>query len=477
MLPEPAGRPVSSGRNTGVAKALATCNIPLGKKRLRRRSALARIFRLGHQRNVKFRALGLTKSRNENRGDDNGVDMQMQRFIAAVAGVIFLGGAGLADQEVRDIRFGVEGERTRVVIETAEPADFRAFTLDGPTDRLVVDLPDMNWSVSGLESGEGVGHGLVDGFRFFNNSASSSRLVFELEHPAVIVSQFALDPAQSGGNHRLVIDVERSTDDNFQSASGFTRTSASSLDSLIAERVEAVYVPPERERRVIVVDAGHGGRDPGSIGRSGTHESDVTLEAARELRRQLEATGRYEVFLTRDRDVYPSWGERVAVMADVRADLFISLHADTSPNGGTRGAAVYTLNDTAENRARQRARQDADHTSQADVNNILVELELREKRNQSSAFAEVLLEHLSGAGPLLSNPHRQANLFVLLDPRVPAVLVEMGFLTNRTDEANLTSPAFRRRQMTSVVSGIDTYFANRGDELYADNDTLALPAR
>ena len=392
-------------------------------------------------------------------------------------GAALLGSAGMADQEVRDVRFGVDGARTRVVIETAEAVDFRAFTLDGLSDRLVVDLPDMDWSVRGLEAGAGVGHGLVDGFRFFNNSSASSRVVFELEHPAVIVSQFALDPAEPGGNHRLVIDVERSTDDNFQTASGFSHASAGSLDSLIMERVEAVYVPPERERRVIVVDAGHGGHDPGTIGRSGTHESDVTLEAARELRRQLEATGRYEVLLTRDRDVYPSWEQRVGVMADSRADLFISLHADSSPSANTRGAAVYTLNDRAEDRARQRGRQNNARTELAEVNHILLELELREKRNQSSAFAEVLLEHLSGSGPLLSNPHRQANLFVLLDPRVPAVLVEMGFLSNRTDESNLTSASSRRRQMASIVSGIDDYFANRGDDEYADSDTIALPAR
>jgi N-acetylmuramoyl-L-alanine amidase len=404
--------------------------------------------------------------------------MRFWQYVSAFAGTLILGSPALAEQEVRDVRFGVDGERTRVVIETADPVDFRAFTLDGFSDRLVVDLPDMRWSVASLSTGEGVGHGLVDTFRFFNNSSSSSRVVFELEHPAVIVDQFTLDPAQAGGNHRLVIDVERSTADSFQSSSGFSHTRAESLDSLIAERVEAVYVPPERERRVIVVDAGHGGHDPGTIGRSGTHESDVTLEAARELRRQLEATGRYEVFLTRDRDVYPSWSERVGVMAEVRADLFISLHADSSRSAGVRGAAVYTLNDTAENRARQRARQDADHTLQTDVNNILVELELREKRNQSSAFAEVLLEHLSSAGPLLSNPHRQANLFVLLDPRVPAVLVEMGFLTNSTDESNLTSPSARRRQMSAVLRGIDSYFAERGDDVqYAGNDTVARQTR
>ena len=201
--------------------------------------------------------------------------MRVQQFFMAVSAVLAVAGTGFADQEVRDVRFGVEAATTRVVIETSEPAEFRAFTLDGLSDRLVVDLPQARWSVANLASGEGVGHGLVDGFRFFDNSASSSRVVFELEHPAVIVSQFALDPATPGGNHRLVIDMERSTADSFQSASGFNHTRADSLDSLIAERVEAVYVPPQRERRVIVIDAGHGGRDPGSIGRSGTHESQV----------------------------------------------------------------------------------------------------------------------------------------------------------------------------------------------------------
>ena len=97
------------------------------------------------------------------------------------------------------------------------------------------------------------------------------------------------------------------------------------------------------------------------------------------------------------------------------------------------------------------------------MNNILVSLELREKRNQSSAFAEVLLEHLGDAGPLLNNPHRQENFYVLLDSRVPAVLLEMGFLSNSTDERNLNSASHRRRQMEAVTSGIDDYFATRGD--------------
>lgn len=399
--------------------------------------------------------------------------MQFKGITALILGALLVSAPALADPEVRNVRFGVDGSKTRVVIETSEPADFRAFTLDGLSDRLVVDLPHSGWAVAGLDTGEGVGHGLVDEFRFFSNSSSQSRVVFELEHPAVITAQFALDPAQSGGNHRLVIDMERSAEAQFQSASGFEPAGVS-LDSLIAERVDAVYTPPERARRVIVIDAGHGGRDPGAISASGTREKDITLAAARELRRQLLATGRYDVFLTREGDTYPEWEERVGVMRDVQADLFLSLHADAARNATARGAAVYTLNDRAENRARARARRDANHSNQAEVNNILVELELREKRNQSAAFAEVLLDHLGQSGRLLTNPHREENFFVLLDSRVPTVLIEMGFLTNSTDEANLNSSAFRRRQMGSIVSSIDFYFSGRGDASEGRERTAAL---
>ncbi|MBI1236298.1 MAG: AMIN domain-containing protein [Alphaproteobacteria bacterium] len=377
--------------------------------------------------------------------------------------------AALDASEIRQVRFGGDDGETRIVVEMSSELDFRAFTVSDPSMRLVVDLPRSAWSVAGLETGEGLGYGLVDDFRFFDRSADASRIVFELDGPSVIVNQFGIPANADNPHHRLVVDLRRVEAGQADAASGFPE--ASDLSQLIAERVEAVYVPPPRERRVIVLDAGHGGHDPGSLGAGGAEEADVTLAAARELQRQLEATGRYVVYMTRNNDTYPSWEERVGVMAEQRADLFLSIHADSSPSAQTRGAAVYTLNDRAENRARQIARRGANHTSRVDVNNILVELELREKRNQSTAFAEVMLQHLEEAGPLLQNPHREANLFVLLDPRVPAVLLEMGFMTNPSDLANMRSERSRSRQMAAVLRAIDAYFAR--DEVRGSNPVRA----
>lgn len=390
--------------------------------------------------------------------------MSLKRLIAGILVSTAMCASAAADQAVQNIRFGVDGDRTRIVVETSEPVDFNAFTVDGLSNRLVIELPQSAWQVSGLETGEGMGHGVVGQFRFFN-STTASRLVFELDRPAVVVEEFRLGPQSSGGHYRAVIDLQRTTENDFRIQSGFQQNQV--LTNLIADRVEAVYTPPPRERRVIVVDAGHGGRDPGAIGVSGTYEKTVALAAALELKAQLESTGRYEVYLTRSDDTFLTLPERVDVAARHQADLFLSIHADVSASAGTRGAAVYTLNDRAEGRAERIAQRDADPNRSTEVNNILISLGLREKRNQSEAFADVLLDNLSQAGPLLTNPHRQENFYVLLDSRVPAVLLEMGFLTNRTDEANLMSASVRRRQMAAVVEGLDEYFATRGDE----NDT------
>ncbi|MEE2524817.1 N-acetylmuramoyl-L-alanine amidase [Hyphobacterium sp. HN65] len=390
-------------------------------------------------------------------------------LIAAFAS--FAPAVAIDGSEIRQVRFGGGDDETRVVVELSTDIEFRAFTVSEPTRRLVLDISRAAWSVEGLETGEGLGFGLVDDFRFFDRSAEASRLVFELESPAVIVNQFDIPANADNPHHRLVIDLRRVEASEFEEESGFPEPS--DLSQLIAERGDATFAEPERERRVIVIDAGHGGHDPGASA-NGVVEETINLAAALELRRRLVATGRYDVIMTRDSDHYLTLQERVNVARAANADLFISLHADSAGAGSSaRGAAVYTLSDSGAGRASRLPENASDWnhlsggTQPPVVRNILLSLSLREKRNRSAIFAEMVLDSMSEVGPVLTNGHRQRGFYVLLDSQVPAVLVEMGFLTNRDDAANLNSAAYRARLMQSLAEAVDDYFDR--DDVSDDN--------
>jgi len=194
-----------------------------------------------------------------------------------------------------------------------------------------------------------------------------------------------------------------------------------------------------KSKPIIVIDPGHGGHDPGALGKKGLKEKDVTFKAAKELQKKLIATGRYRVMLTRDKDVYVKHDDRLRIARAGGADLFISLHADSTGSADTRGASVYTLADRAKNRSKnltatQNWVMDVDLSSHSDpVGDILVDLAQRKTFSQSSQFADILIPSLSHSTRLVGNTHRRAGLAVLLAPDVPAVLLEMGFGRKTTE--------------------------------------------
>jgi len=222
-----------------------------------------------------------------------------------------------------------------------------------------------------------------------------------------------------------------------------------------------------KSKPIIVIDPGHGGHDPGALGKKGLKEKDVTFKAAKELQKKLIATGRYRVMLTRDKDVYVKHDDRLRIARAGGADLFISLHADSTGSADTRGASVYTLADRAKNRSKnltatQNWVMDVDLSSHSDpVGDILVDLAQRKTFSQSSQFADILIPSLSHSTRLVGNTHRRAGLAVLLAPDVPAVLLEMGFLSNKEDEKLLNSSKHREKMMSSVTTAINTYFDNQ----------------
>jgi len=229
-----------------------------------------------------------------------------------------------------------------------------------------------------------------------------------------------------------------------------------------------------RAPRVIVIDAGHGGNDPGAVSRAGRQEKDLTLAAALELKQDLERRGDYKVVLTRDRDVYVALADRVAIARAARADLFISLHADSDRTKTAAGASIYTLSDSGGARARSLMdRQNwqvalPERRRSGAVDDILVELTQRETKTASSAFADELADRLRPVTPLAHNNHRSAGFFVLLAPDVPAALLEMGFITHARDETRLSSAPARAAMMEAVAASIDDHFHPATERAYAE---------
>lgn len=219
---------------------------------------------------------------------------------------------------------------------------------------------------------------------------------------------------------------------------------------------------------LIVIDPGHGGRDPGAIGPNGLLEKTVTTSAANELKRLLESTGRYRVKLTRNDDRFVDHDDRLRIAREAHADLFISIHADSVKTASTRGASVYTLADRAKGRSKrivnnQNWIMDIDLAEQTDpVGDILIDLAQRSTENQSEAFAGILLSNLEGKTRLVRNSHRRAGYYVLLAPDVPAVLLELGFLSNAEDEKLLKTKAHRVKLMKAVRRSVDEYFIGPG---------------
>ncbi|WP_150290523.1 N-acetylmuramoyl-L-alanine amidase family protein [Sphingobium estronivorans] len=230
--------------------------------------------------------------------------------------------------------------------------------------------------------------------------------------------------------------------------------------------------PRDASRPLVVIDAGHGGHDPGAINRvNGEREKDVTLAIARAIRDRLLQSGRVRVALTRDDDHFLVLQERYGIARMLNADLFISIHADSADNDAARGATVYTLSETASDReaARLAARENkADVLNgvnlggqSEEVSSILIDLTQRESMNISVAFARLLQREGAPYVPFRGTAHRFASLIVLKAPDTPSVLFETGYISNTEDAAFLASKEGQANIAKGVARAIDVHFARR----------------
>jgi N-acetylmuramoyl-L-alanine amidase len=368
----------------------------------------------------------------------------------------------------------VRGDRVVVTFD-ARVAQASSFLLATP-NRVALD-------VGGAAPGGTVtSGGLVDGVREGAHDGGA-RVVFDLTRPAVVsAGQFGAD------GRSLTLQLKTVADGEFARAAAEGRMSflppfnlpdtadtAYSVSLPVPARATLLSLPHvdgDASRPLVVIDAGHGGFDPGAISpTSGLKEKDVTLRIARAIRDELLKSGRVRVALTRDDDRFLVLQERYGIARKLHADLFISIHCDSVGSGDATGASVYTLSEVASDKeaARLAARENkADiiagvdlGTENADVSSILIDLTQRETMNASASFARLLGREAQPLLPLRPQFHKFASLMVLKAPDMPSILFETGYISNPKDAAFLDSVDGRHRIAQAVERAVEVNFARR----------------
>ncbi len=382
------------------------------------------------------------------------------RLAAALGAVLCLAAAavsqGVGADGVTAVRLGGDATTTRIVIELSQAARGRLIADGGVSGPVVLALPGV--PVGADMQGHGLG--LVSNWSV-DSAAGAARVRLTLTRPVEVRRRFLLPPSDGVASYRYVIDLQpAATPAPVQTAQATPRLIPASAIAPVAVSQAPVLT---HLKKIIVIDPGHGGHDPGALG-SNSREKDLNLAAARVLRAKLERTGRYRVVMTRSDDVYVPLETRVQIARRANADLFISLHSDSGPTPDLHGATVYTLSDKGSERTARGVMDSSNWFINVElpgqtraVNQILLDLTQRTTRNRSAAFAEDLLGHI-GERVQPHASHRDASFMVLLAPDVPAVLLEMGFITNADDERQLNNPARRDRFMGEVAESIDNYF-------------------
>lgn len=270
---------------------------------------------------------------------------------------------------------------------------------------------------------------------------------------------------------QLQIDQSRS---NVTDAQPSQSINGSNIKETFPEPVAILRIPTPvfrpRYKPMIVIDAGHGGRDPGAIGVGKSYEKNITLAYAKELKKQLEQSSKYEVLMIREKDVYLRLKDRVNKARSVAGDLFISLHVNAHKKSSTRGFSIYTLSETASDKeaaALARKENKAGLINGINLNDetdeltgLLIDMTQRQTKNISAIFAETIVDIMGKDVKLLERPHRFAGFRVLTGADIPSVLIELGYLTNKKEEKLLNLPWYKKKLTRAIVKSIDIHFSN-----------------
>jgi len=360
----------------------------------------------------------------------------------AYAAMLALAGADAA--EIRAVKLAPEGDHTRAVFEISAPLDYKLFEIGNP-DRIVLDVRDASFAQNFSAP---AGAGLLKAIRTGRVGKDGVRVVFDLAG-AVRPKSF-VQPPGNGAGYRLVVDLYKK---------GKTVAPVKSAAAL-AEKPRDV---------IIAIDAGHGGVDPGATGNAGTHEKNITLAVARDLKRLIDAQSGMHAVLTRDGDYFIPLNERYRKAREAKADLFLSVHADAFASEDAKGSSVWML--STRGASSEAARWLADRENRADLVGgvtldnkdntlaaVLLDLSQSATLEASGAVAKRVLHSLAQIGPTHRGYVEKANFVVLRSPDVPSILVETAFITNPAEEKRLTSNTQREKLAGAILDGVREYF-------------------
>ncbi len=393
----------------------------------------------------------------------------------ALVGSVVIGSALPVQAAViaTDSEVSGDNDRTDFTMTLSEGVTVEVFTLANPY-RVILDLPDVTFRLP-KKAGQ-KGNGLISAYRYGLFAARKARVVIDTVSP-VSIEKAVMSPAGAGAV-KLQLSLVAIDAASFGAGTGASRASGRAKQSS-KKATESIAGREARRtgRPVIVIDPGHGGVDPGTLGASNVYEKDVVLAVAREFFKELKKLDRYDVSMTRSEDVFVSLDDRLEFSRSRSADLFLSLHADAIADkryvSQVRGATVYTLSDRASDEA---ARRMAEKENSADaiaglpslkdeeeggVRDILIDLVKRETANFSMDLSNSLVGRLKKSTRLSRKPQRAAAFKVLRQTGTPSVLVELGYLSNEDDEKRLKSSAWRQKVAKSLAKAVGSYFDRR----------------
>lgn len=359
---------------------------------------------------------------------------------------------------------------TRITLEAAAPVAHKHFTLTNP-ERLVVDLEGVEAGAAlDLLAGQlAADDPYIGAIRVGMNRPGVMRLVLDLKSP-VKPSVFQLPPLGQYG-HRLVIDL--------YPVSAAEAAAAAPAATPAAARAPQPGAPQYARLITVAIDAGHGGEDPGAIGAKGSREKDVTLALAKKLKQKIDAQENMHAVLIRDGDYFVPLAQRVTKARAVKADLFMSIHADAFIKPHARGSSVFALSENGATSvaARWLAKKENEADLVGGVNidvkdpflkRTLIDLSQTATINDSLKLGHAVLKAMGGVNTLHKRQVEQAGFAVLKAPDIPSILIETAFISNPEEEKRLNDPGYQDKLVDAIVGGVKSYF---------DTHPLTAPSR